>query len=183
MKFKNPTKKIDLIEKAIESSEIRNKKYIKTIEVVEDKFADEQFIVKVRFHHGMLSDSERDETLDEIWETVYNYTNIPVGLVNLNKLYNKTIKESEDKTVKLLSKFLEEYEVPGICGFWVDDEPDDHDKYWVYIILDLDTLEDHPTKPGFVADRYRRGLQSEIKKFLGIDVMVGSTSRRCSELN
>jgi hypothetical protein len=183
MKSKNPTKKIELIRKAIESSEIINKEYIKTIEVVEDKFADEQFIVKVRFHHGMLSDSERDETLDDIWKTVYNYTNIPVGLVNLNKLDNKTIKESEDKTVKLLSKFLEEYEVPGICGFWVDDEPDDHDKYWVYIILDLDTLEDHPTKPGFVADRYRRGLQSEIKKFLGIDVMVGSISRRCSELN
>lgn len=86
-------------------------------------------------------------------------------------------------TVSLLEKFLEDYEVPGICGYWVDDEPDDHDKFWVYIILDLDMLEDHPTKPGFVADRYRRGIQQEIKKFLGIDVMVGSTSRRCSELN
>jgi RNAse (barnase) inhibitor barstar len=183
MKSHTTNKKIELIRKAIESSEIMNKEFIKTIEVVEDKFADEQYIVKVRFHHDMLSEWGRDETLDDIWNTVYNYTNIPVGLVNLNKLDNKTIKESEDKTVKLLSKFLEEYEVQGICGFWVDEEPDDHDKYWVYIILDLDTLEDHPTKPGFVADRYRRGLQSEIKKFLGIDVMVGSISRRCSELN
>jgi len=26
-------------------------------------------------------------------------------------------------------------------------------------------------------------MQEEIKKYLGIDVMVGSTSRRCSELN
>lgn len=76
---------------------------------------------------------------------------------------------------------MSELDIEGICGFWIDDEIDVHDMYWVYIILDSEKLEDHPTKPGFVAERYRKGIKSEIKKFLGIDVMVGSISKKCPE--
>ena len=87
------------------------------------------------------------------------------------------------KTVKLLENFMSELEVEGICGFWVDEEPDVHDFIWVYIILDLDWLENnqHPTKPGFVVQRMRSGVENEIKKFLSIDVRVGSVAKRCSE--
>lgn len=87
------------------------------------------------------------------------------------------------KTVKLLENFMSELDVEGICGFWIDEEPDDHDNFWVYIILDLDWLENnqHPTKPGFVAGRMRNGVKEEIKKFLGLNVMVGSVARKCPE--
>jgi hypothetical protein len=93
------------------------------------------------------------------------------------------MKESKFKTVKLLENFMSEFEVEGICGFFIDEEPDDHDNFWVYIILDLDWLQDnqHPTKPEFVARRMRNGVKEEIKKFLGLDVMVGSVARKCPE--
>lgn len=178
MKSKN-NKKIELVKRAIDSSEILNKQYIKTIDVVEDRFTDDEIIVKVRFHHDMLSNWGRDETLDDIWQTVYNYTGIPVGLVNLNKLDNKTVTESEDKTPKILEKFMENLEIEGICGFWVDPEEDIQGRYWVYLIIDKDWLENQE-KP---LQRMKNNLQKEIKKFLNVDVMIGITVRKCSEMN
>jgi len=173
------SKKIELVKRAIDSAEILNKKYIKTINVVEDRFTNDEIIVKVRFYHGMISDSGRDETLDDIWQTVYNYTGIPVGLVNLNKLENNTLTESEDKTPKLLEKFMENIEIEGICGFWVDPEEDIDSRYWVYLIVDKDWLENQE-KP---LQRMKINLQKEIKKFLNVDVMIGITVRKCSEMN
>lgn len=178
MKSKN-NKKIELVKRAIDSAEILNKQYIKTIDVVEDRFTDDEIIVKVRFHHDMLSNWGRDETLDDIWQTVYNYTGIPVGLVNLNKLDNKTVTESEDKTPKILEKFMENLEIEGICGFWVDPEEDIQGRYWVYLIIDKDWLENQE-KP---LQRMKNNLQKEIKKFLNVDVMIGITVRKCSEMN
>ena len=85
-----------------------------------------------------------------------------------------------DKNVKLLEKFMDNLDMDGICGFWIDDEPDIHDMYWVYIILDSDFIEG--TKPGFVAKRASNYLKSEIKKYTNIDVQIGTTTRKCSEL-
>jgi hypothetical protein len=93
---------------------------------------------------------------------------------------DKPINEQEDKTPRILEKFMENLDVEGICGFWIDDEEDIHGKYWVYIILDSDMMEG--TKPGFVKNRYANNLKSEIKKFTNIDVEIGTISRRCSEL-
>ena len=172
-------KKIKLVKRTLESAEILNKQFIKTIDVVEDRFTNDEIIVKVRFYHGMISDSGRDETLDDIWQTVYNYTGIPVSLVNLNKLDSNTLTESEDKTPKILEKFMENLDVEGICGFWVDPEGDIHSKYWVYLIIDKDWLENQE-KP---LQRMKINLQKEIKKFLNVDVMIGITVRKCSEMN
>jgi hypothetical protein len=87
-------------------------------------------------------------------------------------------RKIDKKTLSLLTSFMENLE--GICGFFIDDEEDVDHKFWVYIILDLDKIEDHPTKPGFVANRYRLGVKEEIRKYLGLDVHVGSTSRKCT---
>jgi len=100
------------------------------------------------------------------------------------KLINEEFYIFEDDKPKILStlhNFMSELEVDGICGFWIDEEEDDHGNYWVYIILDLDWIKEIPTKPQFVAERMRRRLQEEIKKWLGFDVRVGSTARKCSE--
>lgn len=86
------------------------------------------------------------------------------------------------RTISLLEKFMNELDVEGICGFWIDEERDDHDSLWVYIILDIDWINKVPTKPQFVANRMRNGVKEEIKKFLGLDVMVGSTAKKCNEI-
>ena len=89
---------------------------------------------------------------------------------------------TDKNTIQLLNEFMGNLDVEGICGFWIDEERDDHDMMWVYIILDLDWVNSIQTKPQFVANRMRQGVKEEIKKFLGIDVMVGSIARKCNEL-
>ena len=88
-----------------------------------------------------------------------------------------------DKTIKLLEEFLSSYEIEGVCSTWVDNEPDEDGNYWVYIVLDLDWLEENQTKPGFIERRMKQGLKEEIKKYLNLDVYVGSTAKKCDSLN
>ena len=88
-----------------------------------------------------------------------------------------------DKTIKLLEEFLSSYEIEGVCGTWVDNEPDEDGNYWVYIVLDLDWLEENQTKLGFIERRMKQGLKEEIKKYLNLDVYVGSTAKKCDSLN
>jgi hypothetical protein len=88
-----------------------------------------------------------------------------------------------DKTIKLLEEFLSSYEMEGICGTWVDNELDEDGNYWVYIVLDLNWLEENQTKPGFIEQRMKQGLKEEIKKYLNLDVYVGSTAKKCDSLN
>jgi hypothetical protein len=37
------------------------------------------------------------------------------------------------------------------------------------------------TKPEFVARKFRNVIKSEIQRWLGLDVYVGSTARKCDE--
>ena len=168
-----------LIKSVIDSSPIKNKEFVKSINVYEDRFGDGQHSVAVVFHHGILDKSERQNFLDDCWRAVYAYTEIPVYLIDSTD-YGRPMNESEDKRVSLLEKFIENMDLSGLCGFWVDEEEDTNGYLWVYIILDLDMIEH--TKPGFVENRYRVRLREEIKKFLNIDVRIGTTSRKCSEV-
>lgn len=88
----------------------------------------------------------------------------------------------ESKFLSLLEGFLETLEMEGICGFFLDKEPDDFDNYWVYVILDLDWINSSNTKPGFLANRMRIAVRDEIKNYLGVDVRVGSISKKCSDV-
>ena len=88
----------------------------------------------------------------------------------------------DKNTIQLLNQFMGNLDVEGICGFWVDEEPDENDMIWVYIIIDWDWVNDSPTEPTFIAKRMRLGVKEEIKKFLGVDVMIGSIARKCNEL-
>jgi len=171
-------KNIELIKSAIESSPIENKKYVRTIKVIPNNLIEGDYSVKVDFQYGILDSNKREAFMKELWETIYKYTNLTVNLKFDRQ--DKPINEQEDKTPKILEKFMENLDVEGICGFWIDDEEDIHGKYWVYIILDSDMMEG--TKPGFVKNRYANNLKSEIKKFTNIDVEIGTVSRRCSEV-
>jgi hypothetical protein len=87
--------------------------------------------------------------------------------------------KNREKIVKLLESFLSDKEVDGVCGYIVD--PDGEGPIQVIVVLDIDYVKSANTKPGFVAKMIREGVKKEIKKWIGLDVYVGSTARRCSE--
>jgi hypothetical protein len=87
--------------------------------------------------------------------------------------------DSRDKTIKLLETFLSDKEVDGVCGYIVD--PDGEGQIQVIVVLDIDYIKEANTKPGFVAKMIREGVKQEIKKWIGLDVYVGSTAKKCDE--
>ena len=87
--------------------------------------------------------------------------------------------ENSDRIYRALTSFLENYKMKGVCGFWVDEEPDDENNYWVYIVLDLNWLEKQKVDKQMVAQKFRVEVKGEIKKYFGIGVKVGSTARNC----
>jgi hypothetical protein len=88
--------------------------------------------------------------------------------------------ESREKTVKLLESFLSDKQVDGVCGYMVD--PDGEGPIQVIVVLDIDYIQEANTKPGFIAKMIREGVKQEIKKWIGLDVYVGSTSKKCDEI-
>lgn len=91
--------------------------------------------------------------------------------------------DKHQKTISLLEAFLSDKVVDGICGYIVDPDIDEHSNYMVHVILDIDYINQANTKPGFVAKMIRNGVKQEIQKWLGIDVYVGSTSKKCDTVN
>ena len=90
--------------------------------------------------------------------------------------------DKHQKTISLLEAFLSDKVVDGICGYMV--VPDDgEDSIQVIVVLDIDYINQANTKPGFVAKMIRNGVKQEIQKWLGIDVYVGSTAKKCDSVN
>lgn len=89
--------------------------------------------------------------------------------------------ETREKTVNLLESFLSTKEVDGICSYIVD--PDGEGPIQVIVVIDVDYIQEANTKPGFIARMLREGVKREIKKWLGFDVYVGSTGRKCDTIN
>ena len=87
--------------------------------------------------------------------------------------------KNREKTVKLLESFLSDKEVDGVCGYMVD--PDGEGPIQVIVVLDIDYIQNANTKPGFIARMIREGVKREIKKWIGMDVYVGSIAKKCNE--
>ena len=87
--------------------------------------------------------------------------------------------DSREKTIKLLEAFLSDKEVDGVCGYTVVSD-DGEDSIQVIVVLDIDYIKEANTKPGFIARMIREGVKQEIKKWIGLDVYVGST-KKCDE--
>jgi hypothetical protein len=90
--------------------------------------------------------------------------------------------DKHENTVKILKSFLSTYTIDGVCEFIVDPEMDVNDSYWVYMVIDLDWLEQNPVIPDFNIKRMRQYVKEMIMKYTGRDVHVGSFSQKCSEL-
>ena len=87
--------------------------------------------------------------------------------------------ENREKTVKLLESFLSEKQVDGVCGYIVD--PDGEGPIQVIVVLDIDYIKEANTKPRFIAKMIRQGVKQEIEKWIGFDVYVGSTAKKCED--
>jgi len=85
--------------------------------------------------------------------------------------------ENREKTVKLLESFLSDKQVDGVCGYIID--PDGEGPIQVIVIIDIDYIQEANTTPGFIARMIREGVKQEIKKWIGLDVYVGSTAKKC----
>ena len=87
-----------------------------------------------------------------------------------------------ERYYKLVKKFLETYKMDGICKFMVDWSPeDDAPTITVYIVIDIDWLKKIQIRPESIARKLRERVKDEIKKWLGVDVYVGSIARKCNE--
>ena len=85
------------------------------------------------------------------------------------------------KQIKLLEGFMKTIDIEGICGFWIEDEG----RFEVYIIIDLDWLRNTTTRDNIssIAKELRISVREEINKWLGFDVYVGSTTKKCDKIN
>jgi hypothetical protein len=88
--------------------------------------------------------------------------------------------DKHQKTISLLEAFLSDKVVDGVCGYMVIP---DEDSIQVIVILDIDYIQNSNTKPGFAAKMIRNGVKQEIKKWLNLDVYVGSTAKKCDAVN
>lgn len=89
---------------------------------------------------------------------------------------------SRQKTKKLLELFLSQKEVDGVCGYIIDDEfNEDDERLAVYVIIDHDYLMAANTIPSYISRMIKGGVEKEIKKWLNLDVYVGSTVKKCNE--
>lgn len=89
------------------------------------------------------------------------------------------VMNNRENIVKMLETFLSEKEVEGVCGYIVDPVPGD--KIQVIVVLDIDYVLNANTKPGFVSRMIREGVRQEIKKWIGLDVYVGSIAKKCED--
>jgi hypothetical protein len=87
--------------------------------------------------------------------------------------------ENREKNIRLLKLFLSEKVVEGVCDYFID--ADGEGPIQVIVVLDIDYIKDSNTEPGFIARRIREGVKQEIKKWMGFDVYVGSTSKKCED--
>lgn len=89
---------------------------------------------------------------------------------------------SRQKTKKLLELFLSQKEIDGVCGYIIDDEfNEDDERLAVYVIIDQDYLMAANTIPSYISRMIKGGVEKEIKKWLDLDVYVGSTVKKCNE--
>lgn len=87
--------------------------------------------------------------------------------------------ENRQQIIKILNNFLENYNMEGVCGFWLEEERGDEDEIWVYMIIDLDFIKKLQLIPNLIGSGLRNKLKKAIKDYTGFDVQVGSTSKKC----
>jgi len=124
-----------------------------------------------------------DDVLDDIWETVWDYTGISLELYSKyvrdcgkENIYLREQKEETDY-IEILKDIVEPFkEDDGVCDIdmWYDDEDD---MYSVYLVFGTEELNDKFTSDGkFVYVRKKqKEVEETIKSYLPIkNIRVGS---------
>lgn len=84
---------------------------------------------------------------------------------------------SEQKT-NLLSNFLENYDIEGICNYFIIEDP-----LQIVLVFDRVNWWEEGTKNPLRSKLIIMNLKSEIKNFLGLNVYIGMTVKDCLENN
>jgi hypothetical protein len=86
------------------------------------------------------------------------------------------------KQKKLIEKFLSNWEVDHICGFWVDySYSDKYSPFDVFLIIDTDWFDSLPLGSSFVIAKLKEKLRDDIQQWLGINVFVRSIGKKCKK--
>lgn len=150
----------------------------KELEKIDSSFWEFPGIALEFYFKPNVSNSLKDEIMDDTWRLVYDYIGLPVSLIDRTK---KVVKENrENLDVKgLIEKFMETTDFEGVCGFWIDDEVEN---YWVYIIIDSNLLKRISLYDKVMVKKIQNEVKNKIKLWLGIDVMIGSILKNCEEI-
>lgn len=80
---------------------------------------------------------------------------------------------------KVIENFMSTLEIDSVCGYSILE-----DDLGLQIILIFDREVVNNTKPGFIVSRTKSYVQSELKKWLGIEnIYIGSSIQNCKKLN
>lgn len=88
--------------------------------------------------------------------------------------------EKVKRLKNLVSFFVSDLNLPGVCRIWVDDDISENE-VWVYVELKLDYLVKSSTKGGSarLSQKIRDTVKEKIRDALGIYVQVGSIAKEC----
>lgn len=90
---------------------------------------------------------------------------------------------NESKLLSVIRGFLNSLSYDEVCEIWVDTEPDESGDIWIYVVISEDwyLYEDGSINMNKVAmvNKIRREVRDGVKKFMGIDVRVGSYVQKC----
>jgi hypothetical protein len=126
-----------------------------------------------------------DKVMDEIWDTIYNYTGIAVELYSQyvkdcgNKnIYLRESKEPEPKYLSLIKELIEPLkDEDGVCDIDVSYDDDD-DMYSVYLVIGTEEMNEKffyvPSMQSHIS-KLRMNVKNTIKQYIPIDnLYVGS---------
>jgi hypothetical protein len=90
---------------------------------------------------------------------------------------------NESKLLSVIRGFVNSLSYDEVCEIWVDTEPGESGDIWIYVVISEDwyLYEDGPINKNKVAmvNKIKREVRVGVKKFMGIDVIVGSYVQKC----
>jgi hypothetical protein len=126
-----------------------------------------------------------DKVMDEIWDTIYNYTGIAVELYSQyvkdcgNKnIYLRESKETEPKYLSLIKELVEPFkDEEGVCDIDISYDDED-DMYNVYLVIGTEEMNEKffyvPSMQNYIS-KLRMNVKNTIKQYIPIDnLYVGS---------
>lgn len=89
----------------------------------------------------------------------------------------------DEKTIRALETFLENYSMNGSCGAFVVPNPMGQDGYLIHLYLNENWIRKQEVRPHLAGKKLRDTLQKACKDYTGIDARVTSSTTKCDDLD